>query len=455
MHLLRQVSEMCKWEEQNCEVNYHNPRRLAKSSFYFLPGKQVALHLFRYIFNSYFSFLFRTCTPLEMSSACDDVESVFKILFTSTFQLHPLSPLQWQQVFSPFRHGGLGFVPLSATSVAAFSASSHYFLHNNSNLLLSSSTLDSFSSSSSSLAISFRKAQSVVSEVIACAFSASSGSSSAPITSDSVNQHHIADFCAKQRRESFLSMIVDPVEKLRVSSLTATAIFVSIPSCPELLVSSPLVPIVLSRFLGLPFPRRLPALCLCGSDLDEQHLETCPHRAPQLAHNKLCAEISTLARQGGATVSGPSQISHLDITDRRVADFRISSPTPSSIDTIVDVGFRNTLAPSSFSSSSQPRPVLDYAAASKAAKHGPSSASISCNFSAFITDRFGNMGADAKSLFDRLVSQVPPDTFVSPNWAASSVSSYWHQRFSVCVWSSLARESLVFSVRASNAAASS
>jgi len=252
-------------------------------------------------------------------------------------------------------------------------------------------------------------------------------------------------------------MADDPVEKERLSSLAnhyATAFLLAIPSSPELMLSSPLVNIALSRLLGSSFPRLLPAHCVCGSDLDERHLETCPNRGPQLAHNKICEEISTLARQGGATVSGPSQISHLQSNSRNVADFRISPPIPSSIDTIVDVGIRNTLAPSAFSSSSQPRPVLDYAAASKDAKHGPSSASVSCKFTAFIIDRFGNMGVDAKHLFDNLVSQVPPDTFVTPNWAANSVSAYWRQRFSVCVWSSLARESLVFSVRASNAAAS-
>lgn len=458
IHLLQQVDEMVKWEEEHIEINYHNPERLSKSTYYYLPGKQVALLLYRTIFNSFFSFLFRTCTPAEMAVACDEIEGAFKVLFTSSFQLRPLSPLQWQQVFSPFRFGGLGFSPLGATAVSAFAASSHYFLLNNAHLLLPSSVIDTFLSSSSPLALAFQKAQSVVAEVIAS--SSASAVSSAPLTRDSLKQHHVADFSAKQRHNSLLAMMIDPVEKFRLTSLAsheATSFLVAIPSSPALLISSPLFPIVLSNFLGLPFPRCLPLHCLCGAELEpshfEVHLQTCKHRGSPSSHNTICSTVSSLARQGGDTVSGPAQISHLDSRDARVADFRIKFAVPSSIDTIVDVSIRNTLAPSSFSSDSLPRPVLQYAAHHKTEHHGPAASSISSRFVPFILDRFGNLEAEAKTLFNRLISDVPPDIFEPENWAACSVASYWHQRLCVAVWSSLARESLVFSVRMSNAAA--
>ena len=457
-NILHLVSQMCFWEESNINVDHSSPHRLYNSSFYSSAGKQVAVQMFRYIFNSRFSFLFRTCTPTEMISACTDIANEFQKVFVQTFHLPPLSPAQWHQVFSPFEFGGLGFVPLHATSVNAFSSSAISFIQHNSHTILPPFAFSSFLSSKSPLASSFLSAQSLADEVIAAA---SSSSSSAQLTRDSVRQLHFAEFSSRRSNSSFLETVTDPVEKHRLLSLSnssAIAFLHAIPSSPELTCPSPVFPIVLANLLGLPFPRRLPRFCLCGSEIDAAglHFQLCRQRAPQTAHNKICNEISVLARQGGATVHGPAQISHLDENDNKVADFRVESASPSCIDTIVDVQIRNTLAPSSFSSASRkPLPILDYAAKAKSEKHAASAASIHCSFTPFILDRFGNLGSEAKVLFDHLIALIPPDTFEAPNWAANSISAYWHQRFSVSLWSSLARESLILSVRASNAAASS
>ena len=143
----------------------------------------------------------------------------------------------------------------------------------------------------------------------------------------------------------------EDVARLHSMSSKGSLAFVSaIPSSPDLLIPSYLMPTVISSFLGAPFPLRQPQHCLCQKELDSQglHLSLGRFRAPQHLHDMVCSAVMDLGRQAGCHVSPASSLSHIRIDDNKLPDFRISSSSPSGIDTMVDVQIRNPCAPSSF-----------------------------------------------------------------------------------------------------------
>jgi hypothetical protein len=340
INIIKSVSDMIDWENSQIDNDLNSAHHVSKSSFYSRPAKQVGLILLRYIFNSRLSFLLRNCTPDEMNLVIDDIELFFKKTFISSFQLPPLSDSAWKQVFLPIHFGGLGFVPLHELSKIAFAASSNTFFNHNANTIFPNFDSSSFLSSSSFLASAYTQASALVLQVVSASAS-SSDSSAPPLSRDSLRQHHIAEFCSRARRDNFLSNLQDPVDKVRMSSLSSspstTAWLHAFPSTPDLLVSSRLFPICLCNLLGLPFPFRLPLHCLCGSPLDYMgyHLTTCKYRNPMMAHNLLCDLLCTLARNAGHHTSGTSQLLHLNPQNNEVADFRISSSSSSDRDIIV------------------------------------------------------------------------------------------------------------------------
>ena len=107
---------------------------------------------------------------------------------------------------------------------------------------------------------------------------------------------------------------------------------------------------------------------------------------------------------------------------------------------MIDVSIRNTIAPSAFDSHGRPKAVTLQAERDKRAKHGQYVESMHCNFCPFIIESFGHMGPQATTLFNKLVREIPLDSFSPPNWAASSPADYWAQRLSACVWGGHADE---------------
>lgn len=307
--------------------------------------------------------------------------------------------------------------------------------------LLPNFNLSSFLSSSSPLASSVLSALDMIDKFLLT--EQASGVSALNSRSD-VTQHHLAAFACKLKHKELLDHLhaVDKERLRSMSSKGALAFLSAIPSSPELLIPSHLMPIVISSFLGAPFPLRQPHHCLCKKELDPDglHLSLCNFRAPQHLHDMICSVLMDLARQAGSHVSPASSLLHLNPDRNTVPDFRISSSSPSEIDTVVDVQIRNPCAPSSFDSSGRPLSIASYAEQQKIEKHAAACAAAHMNFKPFVLERFGTLAPHASSLFNRLIGQIPPDIFSPPNWSARSASSYWHQRLSITLWGGSARE---------------
>ena len=97
----------------------------------------------------------------------------------------------------------------------------------------------------------------------------------------------------------------------------------------------------------------------------------CAHRCAQRVHDQLVTVLSDLARAAGSHASPASSLLHLALDgSNTVADFKVSGLCTAEKDTIVHVEVRNPCAPSSFSCSyGAPRPIAEYAATAKMAKH--------------------------------------------------------------------------------------
>ena len=188
--------------------------------------------------------------------------------------------------------------------------------------------------------------------------------------------------------------------------------------------------------LGAPPPFSLPTKCLCGSLIESsgQHLVLCPFRNPQCSHDAQVNVVYDLAREGRTHVSHAHSLLHLHPDSSKVPDARIDN-------VIIDFEQINPCAPSSFDSYGNPKPVAQYAENSKTTKHGDAAASIHCRFVPFIVERFGSFAPKAFSYFF-LINRTSPDTFNSPNWIASSTSSYWSNVF-LSLWNNNAAELLL------------
>ena len=447
--LMKDIQDMINWEEEQETIDKKS------KTFKNRPAKQISLFLLRYLFSSRFSFLSRLCTPSEMQSACQQLEQTFRFIFQSSFHLFPLSEEQWQQVFLPIRFGGLGFIPPSLISFSAFTASINTFLNSNFFSIFNSSFFDlpAFLSSNSPLSQQVSLAQATVDHLLV---SFSSNDKSAPSSRVAVKQQHIATFALRQRIKNIDLLLPSPRDQIRLSTLRSkpsSSFLSAIPSSYDLLINSNLMPLVLSSFLDLPFPLSLPRFCLCGFSsplhkIFSEHLCVCNWRAAQRAHDFLAHSVSELARQAGHSVSGQSSILHYNPDNNTRADIKISEASPALPSTIVDFEIRNTISRSSFDSSSGlPKPVLLTAEKEKTNKHSTSCTQMGCRFVPFIVDRFSALAPQADRLFNSLINEIPPELFVSPNWSASSPLSYWKQRLSVNIWSSLAHEVLILNSR--------
>jgi hypothetical protein len=224
----------------------------------------------------------------------------------------------------------------------------------------------------------------------------------------------------------------------------------AIPSAPELVIPSHLIPIVVTSALGAPFPLHQPRFCLCKQELDQfgHHLSTCHYRAPQGLHDRLSEVVCALARFAGHHVSPASYLLHLNPDKNTVPDFKISSSFPAGRDMIVDLQVRNPCAPSAFDSVGNSKPILAYSEQAKTSKHQAACLSVHADLIPFIIDRFGSFSSSASSLFNCLINEIPGDIFVPVNWSARTASAYWHQRFSVSLWAGAAREMFCLSLRA-------
>jgi hypothetical protein len=287
----------------------------------------------------------------------------------------------------------------------------------------------------------------------------SDGSSPAIQSIDALKQRHFAAFSNSEQSKKLDLLLSNPVDKVRIEALRqhgANACLSALPTHPSLLITSPYMPLVISHYLGCALPFKfIPRQCHCSRSVDIQgkHFELCPKRDSHGSHDQICNFWSAFAREAGHMVSGASTIQGLNPDNNNVADFKISSLVPSCPDIICDVQIINTCAPSSFDANGLPLPKLVYDENAKIAKHGPFAHNFQCDFVPLISDRFASFAPRASLLFNQLVNEIDPDLFEPVNWAARSPSAYWHQRFSVTLWSSLAKElfqSYMKSVRAQN-----
>jgi hypothetical protein len=431
---------------------------------------QISLWLLRYLFTSYFSFLFRVLSPTEMHFASARLESTFQLLFPRIFHLHLSSTHDphWLQVWLPFRFGGLGFSLPSDTSISAFSASANTFFLSNYLFILPHFSLPSFLASASSLAVSVSQAIARTDQIISfhCKSSSSKfpllAASTIPLSRDTVLQKHFAAFTASSKKDFFENLPRTHDQKqrffVRIRALqqkSSTAFLHAIPSSFELSIPSHHFPYILSSFLDLPFPRKTPASCFCRDallphDMGE-HMSLCMSRGSLTAHNCIVSCIEAMAREAGHTISGPSQLLHLSPSANTVGDCRINSSIPFDPSVVVDVEIINILAPSSFDRAGYPLPMLENIVKSKTTKHFSYLSVIGEDFSPFIVSRFCSLPHASRDLFTKLVEEIPSACFSAPNWSARSPSSYWKQRLSVCLWSSLAEEVFIYCHRCLNA----
>jgi hypothetical protein len=220
----------------------------------------------------------------------------------------------------------------------------------------------------------------------------------------------------------------------------ALASLYAFPSSKFLLIPSNAIPVYLCNILGAPFPYPLPERCLCGQQVDPagQHLQLCPHRAPQFAHDgQINHVILPCAREGNAHVSTAHSLLHLHEDDNKVPDARIDN-------TVIDFEQVNPLAPSYVHNHT---PILTYAANAKTAKHAAAAASAHYRFVPFVVSRLGSFCNEAFSYFSSLINRIPPDSFIQPNWSARNTSAYWFQRFSVSLARNNSTETILLAHR--------
>ena len=349
--------------------------------------------------------------------------------------------------------GGLGFTSPSMTAFTAFCASISTFCHVNLHVTMPSFDLPSFLSRASFLSSSFSSlspssphdvifvasVSAGLNTVRQCLPSFTADQEAATTSSGVLTQRQLAFLGHKARTDELLHQL-DGAGRQRLQCLSQRHVndwAIAIPSVPELLIPSRNIPTVLSRFLGTPFPHKQARFCICKrhSPLDTfgQHLLLCPSCAPQKAHDsQINHVILPCARESGAHTSPAHSLLYLHDDANMVPDARID-------DTVIDFEQVNPCAPShQYQTISS---VVEYAENAKSSKHAAASASASYHFVPFVVTRYGSFGKQSLSFFNSLISNISPDSFIPPNWAAPSLSSYWFQRFSVCLQSNNASES--------------
>lgn len=399
----------------------------------YLPARQVAFHLLRFISTCSINFLSRTNSPAVMNDCCKLLDVSIKSTFSQLCDMTNIDDNAWLQATLPISPG-LGFVPSSFTTSLAFSAAAFTFFSSNLYILLPYFDHKSFLSSSSSLAFAFNKALSLCSSFV----------KDHPDLSAGATQHNLAS-AANKIRLTALFANSSPVDRHRLQSLSkphSCSLFQAYPTNPHLCIPSHLFSYVVHLFLNTTFPFPQAYHCICSPEqlLDDhgEHYRLCKKGAAMIVHDHCSNVLQSIARLGGSIVSGPHSLLGTcpDDSNRR-ADFLIQSQSANRAGTMVDIQIINSCSPSHLSpssSSNNANSALEYAANAKISKHRAAAANMNVSFVPFIVDYYGCFHEQASSLFASLIANLDSSHFPAVNFTARTPASYWSQVFSVTLW---------------------
>lgn len=201
------------------------------------------------------------------------------------------------------------------------------------------------------------------------------------------------------------------------------------------------------------FPMPLPHSCLCGEPIDVEghHLCVCRHMGGIIPHNDVAHLLSELMRAADYWVGGEQSMRHIHEDGSAKCPDLLMSPRFSSEDPIaVDVTIRNPVGVKNWVA---PLSAAKQGEVDKRKKHEAACISSRLRFIPFSIEFFGALGPAAEHLFLSLISELDPDKFVAPNWAARSSKCYWLQRLSVSLINGECRRVLSLRKQSMNAMA--
>jgi hypothetical protein len=389
-----------------------------------LPDAQIAYILLRCMATSRLSFIIRTSVPSNVYEACILFDTAIRAAFARIMHLDNIPDLAWEQAALSTQKYGLGFTPVTITSPYAFASAhskcikTHQLSPDAFPTIISPSSFKSAIDSSYALFDNLRQAG--VSDAAAQYYS----------------QKRIVAIVSHQREQAFLERKENMSDKntARLNSISgphANAWILAIPSCPELVIPANNFIVHIAQFLGLNFPFSIPTHCVCNHLIDTEgiHFRTCEHVGGIGPHNDLTNCLACLMRTTGHHVGTEEAMRHTHPDhSRKCPDLLMSSFFSSEQAVAVDVTIRNPVADKIWTA---PLSAALAGEQDKRSKHGEACKASHLNFVPFSVEYFGALGPAACYLFLNLINEVDIDTFLPPNWAASTPRNYWMQRLSV------------------------
>jgi hypothetical protein len=396
-----------------------------------LDNKQAALLLLRYGVASRPVMLLRTVPPPCTEAPAAKFDESTRHTLASLLRLPSLSDESWLQATLPLRPG-LGLPLAHATREPAFAASwAHFAALAPSFFPQLSPCLQQPEFESSRLGLAVASAQQLL--------KAAAPALAVPLPSrgDLIAnlQHKMASISTTARRQQLAARgsLATQARLLCGSAKGSSAWLTAIPSVPELRMGNTAFCVSVASLLGAPLPLALPSRCVCGEAVDSLgvHLANCHHVGGAiLRHDRVIDLLQLLAHAAG--VPTVKEACHW-VEDNSRLDLVLVGYGPGGRDVALDVKIVNPLALGALRAGSHSVPLATATAgeAQKTRDYGPLCTRAGMEFNPMVWEAIGGAGSRTLPFLKALISRV--ENFVPSNWAASSPSSYWLQRFAVTI----------------------